>query len=217
VPGGNWYNICFSDRNLPMKARTIIVTLFFLLLIIVSCQKDHTSKIEVTSDYLPLSVGNYWEFELSGKYLVKETQLINGKEYYEINNDYGSSSFYRKQDNKIYVRELSAHGKEEMKFDLAAETNDTWTYGAGYVTLVNRDAIVTIGGNQIDSCLEFRFHNDRLVDFGSEVWLAPGIGFIQQSCQECFGSASATIQIIVANINTKDIEFKYLLPAKRSI
>jgi hypothetical protein len=190
-----------------MKARTIIAALFILLLIIVSCQKDHISKIVVTSDYLPLSVGNYWAFELSGKYLVKETQLINGKEYYEIINDYGSSSYYRKQDNKIYVKELSVDGKEEMKFDLAAETNDTWTYGAGYVTLVNRDAIIYIGEDQIDSCLEFRFHNEKLMDFGSEVWLAPGVGFIQQTCQECFGSAAATIQLIDANINAKEINF----------
>lgn len=205
--GENWYNICFGNKNLPMKIRTIIAALLFIALIMVSCQKDQISKIEVTSDFLPLSVGNYWEFELSGKYRVKESQTIDDKEYFQITNDFGTSSFYRKQGNKIFVKELSLNGKEEMKFDIAARTNETWTYGAGYVTLVSRDAIIKIGEDVVDSCLEFRFHNDKLMDFGSEVWLAPGVGFIQQTCQECFGSGFSTLQLIAARINNKESHF----------
>jgi len=112
------------------------------------------------------------------------------------------------RDNKIYVRELAIGNKEEMKFDLTAETNNTWVYGAGSVTLTNRNATITIGDLQVDSCLQFDFYNKNLIDYGGSIWLAPEIGLIQQTCQECFDSAFKTMKLIKANINNKEIEFK---------
>jgi hypothetical protein len=178
-----------------------------MILVFISCQKDHLTKIEVSSDYFPLKVGNYWNYELDGKYLVKDSQLLDGKEYFEIINDYGTSSFYVNRDNKIYVRDLSINSKEEMKFDLTAQTNDTWTYGPGSVTLANRNATISIGNLQVDSCLQFDFYNKKLIDYGSTIWLAPGIGLIQRSCQECFGSATEIIKLNKVNINGKEVEF----------
>jgi hypothetical protein len=178
-----------------------------MILVFISCQKDNLTKIEVSSDYFPLKVGNYWNYELDGKYLVKDSQLLDGKEYFEIINDYGTSSFYVNRDNKIYVRDLSINSKEEMKFDLTAQTNDTWTYGPGSVTLANRNATISIGNLQVDSCLQFDFYNKKLIDYGSTIWLAPGIGLIQRSCQECFGSATEIIKLNKVNINGKEVEF----------
>jgi hypothetical protein len=182
----------------------LCLTVLFLL----SCKKDHTPKIELSCDYLPLKVGNFWNFELSGKYLVRESQILNGIEYFEIINNSGTSEFYRKHDNKIYVRELAMDKKEEMKFNLIAEVDDTWTYGAGEVTLENRNATITIGETTVDSCLQFNFHNKNLIDYGSTIWLAPGIGFIQQTCQECFGSPFETMKLLRVNINNQETEFK---------
>jgi hypothetical protein len=182
--------------------------LFLMILALVSCQKDPLTKIELSSDYFPLKVGNYWNYELVGKYLVKDSQLIDGKEYFEIVNDYGTSSFYVIRDNKIYVRDLSINSKEEMKFDLTAQTNDTWPYGPGSVTLADRNATITIGNFQVDSCLQFDFYNKNLIDYDSSVWLAPGIGLVQRTCQECFGSAFEIIKLIKVNINNKESEFK---------
>jgi hypothetical protein len=182
--------------------------LFLIIVALLSCQKDHLTKIEISSDYFPLKVGNYWNYELAGKYLVKDSQLVDGKEYFEIINDYGTSSFYVVRDNKIYVRDLSINSKEEMKFDLTAGTNDTWTYGPGSVTLVNRNATITIGNLQVDSCLQFDFYNKNLIDYGSSIWLAPGIGLIQRTCQECFGSAFEIIKLNKVYINNKELEFK---------
>lgn len=182
-----------------------------LLLIIpalFSCQKDHITKIEPGSEYFPLKVGNYWNYDLDGKYLVKDSQLYEGKEYFEIINDYGTSSFYVIRDNKVYVRDLFINNKEEMKFDLVAQTNDTWTYGPGSVTLTNRNATITIGNLQVDSCLQFDFYNRNLIDYGSSIWLAPHLGLIQRTCQECFGSGFEIIKLNKSNIDNKELEFK---------
>jgi len=184
-----------------------IHALFLIILVLISCQKDHSTKIELTSDYFPLKVGNYWDFEFAGKYLVIEYQILNGKEYFEITNDNGTSSYYVNRDNKIYVRDFALDNKEEMKFDLTAETNATWTYGAGSVTLASRNATIKIGDLQLDNCLQFNFFSKNLIDYGSSVWLAPGIGLIQQTCQECFGSAFKTMKLIKANINNQEKEF----------
>jgi hypothetical protein len=182
--------------------------LFLMILALTSCQKNQLTKTELNSDYFPLKVGNYWNYALDGKYLVKDSKLFDGKEYFEIVNDYGTSSFYAILDNKIYVREFSLNSKEEIIFDLTAPTKATWTYGPGSVTLANRNSTITIENFQVDSCLQFDFYNNSLIDYGYSVWLAPGLGLVQRTCQECFGSAFATIKLIKVNINNKESEFK---------
>lgn len=185
-----------------------ILVFGIIMLGLVSCKKDKIQKINLDADYLPLEIGNQWIFELAGKDSIVNKQIINGIEYFEIINSFGNSSYYRNQDNRIFVKTLSIDSKEEMKFDLAAKVNDTWTYGPGYVKLVSRGASIIIGETQIDSCLQFNFYNQDLIDYGSTIFLAPRIGFIQQSCQECFGSAFNTIKLIKAKINNQIIEFK---------
>lgn len=179
-----------------------------MILVFLSCEKDNLTKVELSSDYFPLKIGNYWNFELVGKYMVSETQMVNGVEYFKITNDYSTTMLYRSHDNKIYTKDPSLDNNEQMKFDLTAEVNDTWTYGNGNITLINRNAIVTIGEMQIDSCLQFNFHNKDLIDYGYSIWLAPRIGFIQQACQECFGSSFETLKLLKVNINNQETEFK---------
>ena len=184
-----------------------LIALCLILISMASCQKDNSVKNSITSDYLPLKVGNYWDFELAGKYLVKESMLVNETVYFEIVNDDSVSEFYSIRNNKIYVRDPYTD-KEEMKFDLIAETNKTWSYGKGMVRLGNRNASIKIGDKQVDNCLEFNFYNTNLIDYSTTIWLAPDIGFIQQSCTECFGIANAVIKLINANINNQEIKFK---------
>lgn len=184
-----------------------LITLCLIFFALASCQKDNSVKITLKSDYFPLKVGNYWNFELAGKYLVKESTLVNETDYFEIINDDGISEFYSILNNKIYVRDPYTN-KEEMKFDLIAETNKSWTYGKGSVKLANRNASLKIGDVQVDNCLEFIFYNNNLTDYGYTIWLAPEIGFIQQSCTECFGTSSVVIKLLDANINNQEIKFK---------
>lgn len=184
-----------------------LFVLCFSMLVIFSCEKENPALTESSIDYLPLQVDNYWNFEMAGKYLVKTTHPLNGKEYVEIINN-NTSSYYRKEGNKVYVREFTLDNTEEMKFDLGAKTNDTWRYGPGQVTLLKRNAIVTIGEMQVDSCLEFLFHNDQLMDYNHTIWLAPRIGFIQKNCQECYGAGFNTLRLLDANIDQKLIDLK---------
>lgn len=79
--------------------------------------------------------------------------------------------------------------------------------GLEVLLLANRHATISIGNLQVDSCLQFDFYNKNLIDYGSSIWLAPGIGLIQRSCQECFGTATEIIKLNKVNINDKEVEF----------
>ncbi|MBN2616619.1 MAG: hypothetical protein JXR71_13080 [Bacteroidales bacterium] len=185
-----------------------LLVISLVIMTLISCEKDDNQRINLDKDYFPLQIGNQWNFELAGKDSIIEITKINGIDYYEFVNDYGTTSYYRKQDNRIYFKSSSAESKEEMKFNLAANIGEKWAFGVGYVTLVSRNATITIGDTQVDSCLQFNFHNKDLIDYGSSIWLAPGIGFIQQTCQECFGSAFETLKLETARINDHLIEFE---------
>lgn len=185
-----------------------LLVIGLILTALISCEKDDNQRIILDKDYFPLQIANQWNFELAGKDSIIDITKVNGIEYYEFVNDYGTTSYFRKLDNRIYVKSSSAESKEEMKFDLAANIDDTWAFGPGYVTLVSRNETLSIGNTQIDSCLQFNFHNKDLVDYGFSIWLAPEIGFIQQTCQECFGSSFETLKLKTAKINDQLIEFK---------
>ncbi|MCK9304910.1 MAG: hypothetical protein PHP30_05305 [Bacteroidales bacterium] len=173
-----------------------------------SCEKKDNQRINLQEDYFPLQIGNQWNFELAGKDSIIGITKVNGIDYYEFVNDYGTTSYYRKQNNRVYVKFFSKDSKEEMKFDLAANIGQTWPFSAGYVTLVSRNAKIIIGHKQIDGCLQFNFHNKDLMDYGHSIWLAPGTGIIQKTSQECFGSAFTTMKLKTAMINDQLIEFK---------
>jgi hypothetical protein len=185
--------------------KLLAISLVFTALI--SCKKNDNQRISLDKDYFPLQVGNQWNFELAGKDSIIDITKVNGIDYFEFVNDYGTTFYYRKQDDRIYSMSSSTDNKEEMRFDLAANVNDTWTYGIGYITMTSRNATITIDNVQIDSCLQFNFHNKDLMDYGYSIWLAPGIGFIQETCQECFGSSNNTLKLINARINNQFIEF----------
>ncbi len=185
-----------------------LLVISLVITAMLSCEKDDNHRMNVDRDYFPLQIGNQWNFELAGKDSIIDITKINGVEYFEFVNDFGTTSYYRKQDDRIYVKSLSKENMEEMKFDLAANIDETWKYGPGYVTLISRNATISIGDVLIDSCLQFNFLNNDLIDYGSTIWLAPGIGIIQRTCQECFGSSFETLKLETARINNQLIEFK---------
>jgi len=184
-----------------------LLVIGIVLLALISCEKDNNQITSLDKDYLPLQVGNQWDFELAGKDSIVDITTISGVDYFQFVNDEGTTSYYRKENERIYVRYSASESTEEMKFNLAADVDETWAYGPGYVTLVSRNATITIGDTQIEGCLQFSFHNKNLIDYGYSIWLAPGIGFIQQTCQECYGTAFSTMQLEEALVNDKLIEF----------
>ncbi|MGZ2371389.1 hypothetical protein ACXR6G_16540 [Ancylomarina sp. YFZ004] len=197
------------ERNINVHLMKNLLIFCLLLFAFMSCDQDNevSQKNEIdyapVLNYFPLNIGNEWEFELRGKREVVQIQSLNGQAYFEMLNDYETSRFYRVKNDKVYVISQALTNKEEMIFDLAAEVNTSWNYGPGKVTLADREASVSIGDIVIDNCLMFNFHNDNLIDYGGTVWLAPGIGFIQETCQECFGEAYALMQLKSVVINGK--------------
>lgn len=185
-----------------------ILMISLVITALISCVKDDNQRVHLDKDYFPLQVGNQWCFDLAGIDLITEITKINGIEYYKFENDNGTISYYRKYNDRVFVKSLLTGNKEQMMFDLAANVDDTWAFGSARVTLVSRNETIRIGETQIDSCLEFYFHNKDLMDYGYSIWLAPGIGFIQRTCQECFGSSYTTLELEAAIINGQLIEFK---------
>ena len=187
-----------------MKMKKMLA-LLLVLVGVVSCEKDDSAEIVVTSDYFPLTVGNQWTYELMGTLAVKQSYTLDSQEYFGmgslINDSIYVSDFYRVDGNKVYVRQNSLNNDEEMKFNLAAKVGQTWSYGEGKVKLTSRDAIITVGETEIDSCLEFSFYNEDIADYDFEIWLAPNIGMIQKTCQECYGTSYNKIKLLDANID----------------
>lgn len=184
-----------------------ILVISLILAVFISCEKNDDRRISLSKDYFPLQVGNQWIFELAGKDSIISKVKVDGIDYYKFVSDFGVPSYYRKKDDRIFCKSSIANSKEEMIFDLAANVNETWAYGIGYVTLINRNSTITIGDVQIDSCLHFSFHNKDLIDYGYSIWLAPEIGIVQQTCQECFGSFNNTLKLTNARINNQIIDF----------
>ncbi len=178
-----------------------LFALALLLFALVSCDTESDidpicgTRLAQLQTYFPLEVGNSWSFDLKGKREVENTHTLNGKSYFEMKNDYNTSHYYRVENAKVYVVRNSLSNKEEMMFDLGAKENKTWNYGPGKVTLMDRNTSVTIGKQKIDNCLQFNFHSKELIDYGFTIWLAPGIGFIQETCQECFGKSYSILQL----------------------
>ena len=192
----------------PNRTMKKILMISLVIAALISCVKDDNQRVHLDKDYFPLQVGNQWRFDLAGIDLITEITKINGIEYYKFVNDNETISYYRKYNDRIFVKSLSTGNKAQMMFDLAANVDDTWAFGSGRVTLVSRNETIRIGETQIDSCLEFYFHNKDLMDYGYSIWLAPGIGLIQRTCQECFGSSYTTLKLESAIINGQLIEFK---------
>ena len=184
-----------------------ILVISLILTAMISCEKDETLKINSSENYFPLQIGNQWNFEVAGKDSIIGKTNINGIEYFEFVNDNGISTFYRKENDLVYVK-YTKEDEERLMFDLTANIDETWECAPGYVTLVNRNVTLTIGDRQIENCLQFDFRNEDLMDYDSETWLAPGIGFIQQTCQECYDSGYEKLQLKSAKINNQVVEFE---------
>jgi hypothetical protein len=175
--------------------------LLMIALLMIACDKNESEIIILSGDYFPLEIGNYWQFENSGKKEVIGTDTIDSKAYFILatNND---TSYYRKVNNKIYVTE---YGEDEgLKFDLNANINDTWSYGTYTVKLVSKSDTMKINGHKITGCYQFFFDVPEWIDEEHTIWLAPGIGFIQNYCGLCYDQ---TTQLAKACIGGQLIKF----------
>lgn len=149
-----------------------------------ACKEDKVSLEGLDNVYLPLTVGNYWKIDLGGTRTIAQTKVFDQKTYYAITTSY-DTSYVRNENDKIieYYK-----GKTSVRFDLTAKVNDVWQYRDYTVKLISKTDVITIGGQPIKNCYQFYLDIPAMADEEHAVWLAPGIGFIQQECYgECVG------------------------------
>lgn len=156
------------------------IGIFFLS----ACKENKVSLEGLDNFYLPLAVGNYWKIDKVNTRTITETKVFDQKTYYAITSSY-DTSYVRNEGDKIveYYK-----GKTSVRFDLTADVNATWKYRDYVVKLTSKTDTITIGGEAIKNCYRFYFDIPAMADDEHAIWLAPGIGFIQQECYgECIG------------------------------
>jgi hypothetical protein len=160
-----------------------IIGAFFLS----ACKEEKFSLEGLDNRYLPLAIGNYWIMDDTDNIYIQtitETKVLDQKTYYAIKTKY-DTSYIRNENDKIveYYK-----GKTSVKFDLTANVNDTWKYRDYTATLTSKTDTITIGGQEIKNCYRFYYDIPASIDEEHAIWLAPGIGFIQEECYgECVG------------------------------
>jgi hypothetical protein len=185
-----------------MKTLKLAFALTFTSVFLLSCDKNDEPSTS-TSQYLPLETGNYWQFEHdTAKMQVVGTQILNHKNYYLIRY-HEDTTFYRVENARIYV--MVPGQQESAKFRLDTRVNGAWTFGAYIVKLMSKTDTVTINDEKIPGCYGFYFDVPVMVDEEYSIWLAPGIGFIQQTCGECLYQ---TRKLVEARIGGQIIDFQ---------
>ena len=187
-----------------MKTLRLFIVLICISIYLLSCDKED-KKVIVTNDYLPLEIGNYWKLEYTDKTEVVGIKEINDKSYYALifRSD---TSYYRIESDKIYVIEiLDNESTESVKYDLTAEVNETWNFHVVTVTLISKTDSITINDTEITNCYQFYFDIPDMIDEEHSIWLAPGIGLIQE---QCFGECLYLFnKLDKARIGGQDIDF----------
>lgn len=164
-----------------MRAIKVFIAVVSISICLQSCEKDE-KIVTFSSEYLPLEIGNYWQLDYSEKKEVIGKTTVEGKEYYLLRylND---TSYYRVENGRIYAIEYADN--ESLKFNLSARVNDTWKYHSQTVKLISKTDTIVINNKKIANCYHFSFDNPAWIDDEHSIWLAPGIGFIQEQCGEC--------------------------------
>lgn len=167
---------------------------FFLCLITFSCSEEIASEESSSpdsSEYFPLTVGNYWQLGGKFSYEVTGNEDLKGKNYHAIRSSYEitsyrDSTFYRVKRGKVYaIPGNDASGGEEVKFDLTAKKGDSWAFRTYTVTLQSTEEEITFKGEKIKNCYRFFLDDPRTADEEHWIFLAPGIGFVQYECSFC--------------------------------
>ncbi|HEY8937508.1 MAG TPA: hypothetical protein VIM65_19920 [Cyclobacteriaceae bacterium] len=178
------------------------ISLLVIGMLIAACDSsNYDSKPDLSSlsdSYLPLQVGNYWNFVPTGisnsEYtLHKEITgkaTLQGHEYYMLvstssGNDYSyKDTLYLRIDNSGYVYSRTSNSAFEVNaFRLKGSDGDSWTYAINdrdkaIITLDDVD--VEINSTMLKDCKAYHFNVDNWVDEEYTRTLAKGIGFVKE-------------------------------------
>jgi hypothetical protein len=195
-----------------MAHRGVLLKLFIgtALLALTSCESSESDNTNILNgeDYFPLHVGNYWKLSGMPERLVDITETIDNTTYYRIVSSW-DTTYYRKTDaGKIFERTKTTG--EILKFDLAADAGQTWTYESNNpkytwrATLLSKNETVELGQTTYKNCYRFYFDIPQMADDEHVIWLAPGIGFIEEYYS---GGTAGRKALTKAKIDGVEIEF----------
>ena len=155
-----------------------------LLGVMTACACDEDPQPELSDDYLPLAIGNYWEFKGTGfvsNELVEHREVVdrvnlNNMEYYVLESThlatswsgaYKDSAYYRiDNDGYVYVYRKSL-GFEENRYRLNGKDGDTWSYDFidQYIAdMTLREVTRNIGKVYFDNCKDYSFDVEQWAD-----------------------------------------------------
>ncbi|MEJ1240821.1 hypothetical protein WBG78_21930 [Chryseolinea sp. T2] len=162
-----------------------------------SCDDGGSDPVKLSPGYLPLEVGNYWDFigvnsatdDVVLHREVKAIVKLNGHEYYltissvPSGKSIADSAYYRVDDQKnVYLYRKSMEN-EELKYKLDAKEGDTWTYpffNDDYMDVVLYIGPIETSSKTVNNCKNYYFDAKGWVDEEYTSSLAPGVGFIKE-------------------------------------
>ena len=188
-----------------------------------ACDCSDDPQPELTNDYLPLTVGNYWEFKGIGhtnESLVEHREVedyvsLNGKQYYLVvstrlsdvwSGHYKDTSYYRIDgDGFVFVYKKSTD-IEENRYRLNGKDGDTWSYDFvdDYIANMRLSELSkNVGNVEVVHCKDYSFDVQQWADEEYTYTLAPGIGFLREF-SDAWGAGQ---ELKSARINGQMVEF----------
>ena len=202
--------------------RTLLIA-FPILLFFAACDCDDEPTPELTNDYLPLAIGNYWDFKSTGQPVneivehreVEDYVTLNNHTYYMIVSTFFSetrsalnkdTAYYRIDNQGFVFVYKKSHGIEEKRYKLNGNDGDTWSYPFvnNYIADMRlSERAKTIGNHEVLNCKDYLFDVAQWADEEYTYTLAPGVGFIREF-SDAWGMGQ---ELNRARINGHVIEF----------
>ncbi len=200
---------------------TAIACIVLLACAFVACDDDDSGESSGTNSYLPLKIGNYWEFvnmpEIGIDYTLRTevTRVVslNNNEYFELvsfqksgDQNYRDTTYYRITQQGYVYTWRRGWTVEENPLRLYADDGDDWKYETNYdaeanITVDEIDDL-ELGDKELDNCKSFSFDIEQWADEEHSIVLAPRIGFVQRLVG--FGISS---RLVKASVNGKEYTF----------
>lgn len=202
--------------------RNVLLT-FAVAGVLAACDCNDDPKPELTNDYLPLTIGNYWDFKSTGQtgdFLTEHREVedyvtLNDKQYYMVvstrlsevwSGHYKDTAYYRVDgDGYVFVFKKSI-GIEENRYRLNGNDGDQWSYDFvdNYVANMSLSELSkSIGKVEVQHCKDYSFDIQQWADEEYTYTLAPGIGFLKEF-SDAWGAGQ---ELKKARIDGQVIEF----------
>jgi hypothetical protein len=202
-----------------------LLLIFPILLFLAACDNCGCDDLtpEMETSYLPLAIGNYWEFRSTNKSVdglvehreVEDYVTLNDKQYYLVvtthlspvwSGAYKDTTYYRVADDGFVFVLRKNLGIEEKRYKLDGIDGDTWSYPFvdNYVADMKlSEKVKTIGTREVRNCKDYFFDVPQWADEEYTYTLGPGVGFLKEF-SDAWGGGQ---ELKRARINGRVIEY----------